>query len=91
MKIRDFPGPDLQLRPAGSELEGMFGGEEEGKEHSFADPEFLQDLVTENTGEGTWDDDGVRISVNERHLFVRQYAPVHREIARLLGLLRGYR
>jgi len=92
VRIRDFPGPDIMLRPAGAEgMERMFGGVEEGKEHAFADPEFIQDLILENTGEGTWEDEGVRVYVNERVLIVRTYASVHVEIIRLLSLLRGYR
>ncbi len=91
-RIRDFPAPDLQLRPAGSEDFGkVSGGEEEGKEHAFADPEFIMDLVTENTGTGTWEDDKVRVSVSERFLVVRQYPSVHREITHLLNLLRAFR
>jgi hypothetical protein len=90
--LRIYPIGDLQLRPAGSEWEqSPFGGEEEGKEHAFADPDFIMDLITQNTGADSWEDDGVRYSVNERYLFVRQYPSVHREIADLLELLRGYR
>jgi hypothetical protein len=90
-KVRDFPGPNLMLRPAGSEgLEDMFGGVEEGKERAFADAEFIQDLILENTGKDTWEDDGVRVNVTERYIFVRTYGNVHREITRLLMLLRAY-
>ena len=92
MKIRDFPAPDLLLRPAGAEDFGNIGGgDEEGREHAFADPEAILDLVTENTGSGTWEDDGVRASVNQRFLIVRTYPTVHRQIAGLLDLLRAYR
>jgi hypothetical protein len=80
------------LRPAGAEgFENMFGGEEEGKEHAFADPDFIQDLIVSNCGKDTWEDDGVRISVNERFLVVRTYRSVHLEIGRLLMLLRAFR
>lgn len=91
-RIRDFPAPDLMLRPSGAEDFGAIGGtEEEGKEFAFADPEFIMDLVSENTGNGTWEDDGVRISTNERFLVVRTYPSVHREIGRLLNMLRAFR
>lgn len=91
-RIRDFPAPDLLLKPAGAEDFGQIGGiEEEGEEHAFADPEFILDLIRENTGTGTWDDEGVRASGNERYLVVRQYPSVHREIGRLLDMLRGFR
>jgi len=92
VRIRDFPGPNIMLRPAGAEgLEDMFGGVEEGKEHAFADPEFIQDLILENTGKDTWEDDGVRVTVNERYIFVRTYRSVHLEVSRLLMLLRAFR
>lgn len=93
VRIRDFPGPDIMLHPSGSEgaMENMFGREEEGQEHAFADPEFIMDLITQNTGPETWEDDGVRYSSNERYLFIRQYDSVHREIVDLLELLRAYR
>jgi hypothetical protein len=90
--IRDFPAPDLMLRPAGTEDFGnIFTREEEGAEHAFADPETILDLVSENTGKDTWEDEGVRISVTSRHLIVRTYPSVHREIANLLNLLRAFR
>ena len=92
MRIRDFPAPELMLRPSGAEDWGNVSGSvEEGKEHAFADPEFIMDLVTENTGTGTWEDDGVRISVTNRVLIVRTYPHVHGQIVRLLNLLRAYR
>ncbi len=92
VRIRDFPAPDLMLRPAGADDFGNIGGiEEEGQESAFADPDVIMDLITENTGSGTWEDDGVRISVNERFVIVRTYPAVHREIGRLLNLLRAFR
>ena len=92
VRIKDFPAPDLMLKPSGAEDFGAIGGtEEEGREHAFAEPEFILDLVTENTGSGSWDDEGVSISVNRRMLVVRTYRTVHREIAALLDLLRAYR
>ncbi|MCU0725543.1 MAG: hypothetical protein MUE73_07115 [Planctomycetes bacterium] len=92
VRIRDFPAPDIMLRPSGAENFGEIGGkEEEGQEHAFADPEFISELITANTGSGTWEDEGVSITANERHLVVRQYPTVHREIDSLLALLRAYR
>jgi len=92
VRIKDFPAPDMMLKPSGAEDFGAIGGiEEEGREHAFAEPEFILDLVTENTGSGSWDDEGVSISVNRRMLVVRTYKTVHREVAALLDLLRAYR
>ena len=93
VRIRDFPGPDIQLHPSGSidDPSTLFSREEEGKEHAFADPDFIMDLITQNAGEDTWEDEGVRYSVNDRYLFIRQYPSVHAEIAGVLALLRAYR
>lgn len=93
VRIRDFPAPDIRLHASGEEgaFDAMFPHEEEGQEHAFADPEFIMDLITQNTGDDTWDDDGVRYSVNERYLVIRQYPSVHREIEEVLDLLRAYR
>jgi hypothetical protein len=90
-KIRDFPAPDLMLKPHGVEDWGDIGGGEEVQEHSFADPELIMDLIRDNTGKDTWEDEGVSLSGNDRYLVVRQYPTVHREIAGLLELLRGFR
>ncbi len=91
-RIRDFPAPDLMLRPAGSEDFGKIAApEEEGREHAFADPETILDLVRDNCGAGTWEDEGVSANVFGRFLVVRQYRAVHREIGNLLDLLRAYR
>lgn len=93
VRIRDFPAPDIRLHASGEDgaFDAMFPHEEEGQEHAFADPEFIMDLITQNTGEETWDEEGVRYSVNDRYLVIRQYPSVHREIADLLDLLRAYR
>jgi hypothetical protein len=92
VRIRDFPAPDIMLRPSGAENFGEIGGRvEEGQENAFADPEFIQELIMANTGSGTWEDEGVSISANEKHLIVRQYPTVHREIDSLLSLLRASR
>ncbi len=92
VRIRDFPAPEMMLRPSGSEDWGNIGArEEEGREHAFADPDFILDLITENTGGDTWEDEGVRISVTSRFLIVRTYTGVHRQVVRLLALLRAHR
>jgi hypothetical protein len=92
VRIRDFPAPEIGIHPSGSEgVENMFQHEDEGKEHAFADPDFIMDLITQNAGEDTWNDKGVSYSANERYLFIRQYPSVHREIAGILDLLRAYR
>lgn len=92
VRIRDFPAPDIMLKPTGAEDFAEVGGKvEEGQEHAFADPDFIAELITNNTGNGTWEDEGVSITANDKVLIVRQYPPVHREIDSLLSLLRAFR
>jgi len=86
MPIRNFPGPDINLHLASVEFEDE---KESDVESAFDDPEEIVETIRKMTGEGTWDDDDVSISADQRKLVVRQYAEVHREIARLLLLLRA--
>ena len=44
-KLRDFPGPDLQLRPSGSEFEMEEVAE---REDPFEDPQFIIDIIQAN-------------------------------------------
>lgn len=86
LRIRNFPGPDIHLHPSGVEFEDE---KESEVESAFDDPEEIVETVRKLTGEGTWDDEDVSISADERKLVVRQYPEVQREIARLLALLRA--
>ncbi len=86
--IRNFPGPDLNLRPSGSEFEPE---ESTLVENSFEDPERIVEMIRELVAEDTWEDDDVSIAVMNGKLIVRQYRGVHRKIARLLAVLRSAR
>ena len=88
MVIRDFPGPDLMLHPAGAEVKV-----EETKEHkgAYSDPDDILRLVKDNAGAGTWDDTDVSASTMRDWLLVKQYPDVHAEIAQLLAMVRGAR
>jgi len=88
MVIRDFPGPDLQLKPSGAEFV-----EEERTEskHAFSDLEEIVALLKDNTGAGTWEDEGISASAMGDWILVKQYPDVQEEVARLLALLRSAR
>jgi hypothetical protein len=86
MRLRNFPGPDLMLRPAGAEFEPE---KESDVESAFDDPQAVVELLRRFTGEGTWEDEGVSIAADERRLIVRQYPEVLREIGRFLAVLRA--
>ena len=87
-KLRDFPGPDLQLKPSGSQFELM---EEEiaDREDPFEDPQFIIDIIQANVDPESWDQDDVSITSTRNALIVKQSPSVHRKIARLLILLRA--
>ncbi len=88
MPLRDFPAPDLMLRPAGAEVEVE---EEKETKHPYSEPEDLLTLVKDNTGTGTWSDEGVSASTLRGWLVVRQYPEVQEEIAALLAMVRAAR
>lgn len=82
--IRDFPGQDMNVYP--SHYERPEPPEPEVTQ-TYESSEQLAELVRTFTGEGTWEDEGVRITVFRHHLFVRTYPAVHAEIQRLLDEL----
>jgi hypothetical protein len=82
--LRDFPGQDMNVYP--SNYEPPEPPEPEVVQ-TYESSEQLAELVRTFTGEGTWEDEGVRITVFRRHLFVTTYPPVHREIQRFLDEL----
>ncbi len=84
--IRDFPGPDLQLRPSGSEFEME---EIPVREDPFEDPQFIVDLIQANVEPETWEAENVGVTSTRKVLLIRQSPAVHAKIARLLMLLRA--
>jgi len=82
--IRDFPARDMNLYP--SNVEPPEPPEPE-VQHTYESSEELAELVRQFTGRGTWEDQGVSITVFRHHLFIRTYPAVHAEIARLLARL----
>jgi hypothetical protein len=82
--IRDFPGQDMNVYPSGYERPEP---PEPEVVQTYESSEQLAELVRTFTGEGTWEDEGVRITVFRHHLFVRTYPAVHGQIARFLDEL----
>lgn len=88
MPIRDFPAPDINLYLSHEEKPEL----PEPEVHVAAtSAEELAELVRQFTGEGTWEDEGVRVTAYRRHLLIRQYPAVHREIALFLNEVRALR
>jgi hypothetical protein len=88
LKLHNFPGPDLNLRPAHAEFEPE---PESDVENAWSDPQKVVDLIQKTCSEETWTDKDVSISADERKLIVKQYPEVHREIGRLIWMLRSAR
>lgn len=88
MKLHNFPGPDLNLRPAHAEFEAE---PESDVENAWSDPQKVIDLIQKTCSEATWTDKDVSISADENKLIVKQYPEVHREIGRLIWMLRSAR
>lgn len=82
--IRDFPAPDMNIYPSSYEPPEP---PEPEVQQTYESSEELAELIRQFTGEGTWEDEGVRITVFRKHLFIRTYPGVHREIAALLAEL----
>lgn len=93
MKLQDFPGPRMELvSPRQGSPSGPITGIEllEPRDPPVA-PEFLVDLVKDNTGGRSWENKNVAIALNNGMLLVSQSPNVHREVKALLGKLGQYR
>lgn len=88
LPIRDFPAPDLMLRPAGADVEPET---ETVREPAWGDADSILDLVRENVGGESWEDDGISADTLNDWLVIRQYPDVHERIADLLSRLRSAR
>lgn len=88
MPLTDFPAPDLMLHPAGAERKVE---EETPRKGAFADADEIIALIKDTVGAGTWEDEGVSISVMGEFLVIRQYEEFQDEVGKLLGLLRSVR
>lgn len=82
--LRDFPGPDMNIYPSSYEPPEP---PEPEVSVTYESSEELAELVRNFTGRGTWEDEGVTITVFRRHLFIRTYPSVHAEIQALLDRL----
>jgi hypothetical protein len=88
MKLHNFPAPELDLRPANAEFVET---PESDVENAWSDPQKVVEMIQRLCSPETWTDKDVSISADENKLIVKQYPEVHREIARLIGLLRAAR
>lgn len=91
-EVRDFPGPDISLNSGDGEGGvGAIFGDDSGGGDDLTQPDVIVDILRENTGVGTWDDGTTSIQSVSGLLVVRQSEEVHREVERMLNLLRAYK
>ena len=92
-KIRDFRGPQVELTAPGSSNSPMPGATfilEEEPESTITE-DFLVEMLQQNTGDGSWDEnENANIVLHNGLLIVTQTQKVHREVYKLLQLLRQY-
>jgi hypothetical protein len=86
--LRNFPGPDLNLRPSGAEFEPE---EESVTDSPFGQSDNLAEMIQNFVVPDSWEDDGVSIQAYTGKLIVRTYPKVHRKIALFLAKLRRAR
>jgi hypothetical protein len=94
MELKDFPGPRMELVSPNATSPGMTGITVtmiDDPKPPLIPEDVLVQLIKENTGGRSWDNDKTAISVANGMLVVSQSPSVHREIQRLLGLLGQYR
>jgi type II secretory pathway component GspD/PulD (secretin) len=80
--------PVLHLHASGAEFEPE---PESDVENAWSDPQKVVEMIQRLCSPESWTDKDVSISADENKLIVKQYPEVHREIARLIGLLRASR
>lgn len=90
--ITDFPGPEISLK----QNEGDEGGSVGANVFNVDEPramssDFIIDLIKRSCGGSTWDSDKCSIQVSNGMLVVVQSKEVHRDVDRLINLLREYK
>ena len=93
-QITHFPGPNVELTGSSSGGAGLTGATFAlpGAPEPGIDQDFLEELIQMHTGGESWDGKGVSIkALSKKWLIITQSARVHREIRRLLNLLRQHK
>jgi len=94
VKIQDFVGPKVELASPqkgsqGPLVGGVFTIDEP---HSVITEEFITEMVKQNTGDKTWDENpNASMNLANGVLVVSQSKKVHEEIKRFINLLRQFK
>jgi hypothetical protein len=86
--LRNFPGPDINLRSSGTDFEDE---PESEVESSFGSADSIVDMIQRMVEPESWEDDRTSIAAYTGKLVVKTYPDVHRKIARFLNELRANR
>jgi len=94
VKIQDFAGPKVELvspqKGGGGPLTGATFTLEEPR--STITEEFITDMVKQNTGDKSWDENpNASITLTNGVLVVSQSKRVHEEVKRFINLLRQFK
>jgi type II secretory pathway component GspD/PulD (secretin) len=92
VKISDFPGPQVELKPPGDAGGGVGGATFSLEEEREAiSEEQIEDLIRENVAPGTWDlgDNSLTLTPNQQ-LLVNHTPATQREVRNFLSKLRRY-
>ncbi|MBI4612433.1 MAG: hypothetical protein HY720_02380 [Planctomycetes bacterium] len=92
-EIRDFPGPDISLADAnaqGNNLGAVIFEPPPDRQPPVTGDEIV-DIVRENTSPESWIEGKTALSIVSGHLVVRQTREVHREVQKLLAMLRAHK
>ena len=92
LKIQDFPGPKVELTAPGDSSAPLAGATFTLDEPtSTITEDFLVEVIRQNTGGDSWDEnENASITLINGMLIVTQSTKVHREIWRVLQLLRQF-
>jgi hypothetical protein len=89
--LKDFPGPDIELKSGGETSPAVFTDDESGEPKCIS-AESIVDQIKESTGGASWNDNPkCRITIFKGVLIITQSEKVHGEIASLLDQLRQIR
>lgn len=94
MSLQDFPGPRMELvspKQGSGPSSILTGIELLEPQPPPVPPDFLVELVKDNTGGRAWENKNATITLQNGLLLVSQTPGVHREIKALLGKLAQYR
>ncbi|MBI3099841.1 MAG: STN domain-containing protein [Planctomycetes bacterium] len=92
MSLPDFPGPDIELKPPDDSGNTGTTGLSEPPPTPPMEPDFIVEMIQKNTGGDSWEKNPkCTATLNNGLLVVCQSPEIHKEILKLLSMLRSNR